>query len=469
MTLWIEWLQAVRSLRPACSRSHTFFWLVLVLMGLCCRADNAGVTSFVRVLNFRGEAYHRFLHLFHSKGLDLDALTACWVRLCLALFQPFQVASRIVVLADGIKAPKEGKRMPAVKLLHQQSASNSKPEYIMGHSLQAISLLVHGPAGQVAAVPLTSRIHEGLVFSNRDARTLLDKLVALLFSITRVWDRQVVLVADAYYASGKVIRPLLAKGHHLVTRAKSNAVAYSPAPAAPRGGKGRPRFYGDKVSLKDLAKDDAAFSSAPSPVYGENDVTVRYRCVDLLWRPVAHLVRFVIVHHPIRGTIFLLCTDLSLAPLEILQLYGYRFKIELGFRQAVHVLGAYAYHFWMLGMKPLRRGDGDQYLHRTSDSYRAAIRRKLRAYHVHVQLGCIAQGLLQHLSLNFTAEVWRCFRSWLRTMNPALPPSELIVANALRTAIPAFFTFPHLDANLKKIVAKYHRYDLGLDAPRMVA
>ena len=69
MTLWIEWLQTVRSLRPACSRSRTFFWMVFVLMGLCSRADNAGVTSFVRVLNFRGDAYHRFLHLFHSKGI----------------------------------------------------------------------------------------------------------------------------------------------------------------------------------------------------------------------------------------------------------------------------------------------------------------------------------------------------------------------------------------------------------------
>ena len=101
---------------------------------------------------FRGEAYHRFLHLFHSKGIDLDMLTACWVRLCLTLFRPFQVGQRLVCLADGIKVPKEGKRMPAVKYLHQQSASNSKPEYIMGHSLQAISLLVHGPAGQVAAM-----------------------------------------------------------------------------------------------------------------------------------------------------------------------------------------------------------------------------------------------------------------------------------------------------------------------------
>ncbi len=308
--------------------------------------------------------------------------------------------------------------MPAVKLLHQESQNNTKPEYIMGHSFQAISLLVNSAGGgQVAAVPLVSRIHEGLVFSNRDSRTLLDKLVALLFSITSVCNRTVVLVADAYYASAKVILPLLKHGHHLVTRAKSNVVAYLPPPKVTKPGKGRPRIYGEKVRLKDMVADDSAFTSAPSPVYGERNVMVRFRVLDLLWKPVGRIVRFLIVRHPTRGTIFLLSTDTSLTALEILQLYGYRFKIELGFRQAVHVIGTYAYHFWMLGMKPLRRGAGDQYLHRTSDEYRAAIRRKLRAYHLYVQLGCIAQGLLQHLAINHTAEAWRCFRSWLRTLS----------------------------------------------------
>ena len=469
MTLWTQWLQAVRCLRPACNRSLTFVWMTLVLMGLCCRSDNLGVTSFVRVLNLSGDAYHRFLHLFHSKGLNLDALTSCWVRLCLVLFRPFVVGQRLVCIADGIKAPKEGKRMPGVKLLHQESQNNTKPEYIMGHSLQAISLLVHSAGGQVAAVPLASRIHEGLVFSNRDSKTLLDKLVLLLFSITRVWNKSVVLVADAYYASAKVIVPLLKLGHHLVTHAKSNAVAYLEPPKVTKPGKGRPRIYGDKVRLKDMAEDDSAFSSAPSPVYGERDVMVRFRVLDLLWKPVGRIVRFCIVHHPLRGTIFLLCTDTSLNALEILQLYGYRFKIELGFRQAVHILGTYAYHFWMAAMKPLRRGSGDQYLHRTTDEYRAAIRRKLRAYHVHIQLGCIAQGLLQHLAINHTAEVWRCFRSWLRTMNPAMPPSELIVASALRFTLPAFIAVSTLTPDLTKIMTKYRRHDPPPDSERMTA
>jgi hypothetical protein len=148
---------------------------------------------------------------------------------------------------------------------------------------------------------------------------------------------------------------------------------------------------------------------------------------------------------------------------------GYRFRIELGFRQAVHVLGAYAYHFWMRGMKPLKRGDGDQVLHRTCDAYRAAIRRKMAAFHVHVQLGCIAQGLLQHLSLNYTAEVWLGYRSWLRTLNPTAPPSELVAANALRATIPGLFAPSLLESKLKKILNQYRRSDIHLDSQEIAA
>lgn len=64
-------------------------------------------------------AYHRLLHVFHSSAIRLDKLTECWLRLCLALFRPVEIGSRIVCIADGTKAPKEGKCMPAVKRLHQ--------------------------------------------------------------------------------------------------------------------------------------------------------------------------------------------------------------------------------------------------------------------------------------------------------------------------------------------------------------
>src|SRR5208283_3094268 len=103
----------------------------------------------------------------------------CGPSWCCACSPRSCVNGRYVLVGDGIKIPKCGRKMPAVKLLHQQSDSNTKPEYIMGHSLQAVSLLVQA-ATSVFAVPLAARIHEGVVWSNRDRRTLLDKMLALL-------------------------------------------------------------------------------------------------------------------------------------------------------------------------------------------------------------------------------------------------------------------------------------------------
>jgi hypothetical protein len=71
--------------------------------------------------------------------------------------------------------------------------------------------------------------------------------------------------------------------------------------------------------------------------------------------------------------------------------------------------------------------------------------------------------------MNYTAEVWLCFRSWLRTMNPALPPSELVAANALRAAIPGFFSSSQMDPKLKKILDQYGRSYIHLDSAEIAA
>jgi hypothetical protein len=256
-----------------------------------------------------------------------------------------------------------------------------------------------------------------------------------------------------------VIGPLLAQGHHLVSRMRKNAVAFEPAPVPKRRSRGRPQKYGRKVRLTNLFKGWQSFQEAPSPVYGEENVILQYRCVDLLWRPVGRLVRFVLVKHPTRGHIVLLATALELAPLTIIKLYGLRFKIELSFRQTLHTLGGYAYHFWMMAMKPLRRGDGDQHLDARTTVYQRAVARKLDAYHRYVLLGCIVQGLLQHLAINFAPAVWATFRSWLRTMNTHLVPSEMVVAHALRTCLPHFLLDRSGERELKKFILDRADYD----------
>lgn len=454
MDLWSEWYRCVELLKPACSYYATYMWMVLAMAGLSIRTEHLGVTSIIRALGLDERCYHRLLHMFHSSSLKLDLLSKIWIQLVKKLFQPLMVGQYLVFVVDGLKVPKEGKKMPAVKKLRQESNNNSKPNYIWGHSFQVIALLVQSSLNAIFAVPLVSRIHEGVVFSNRDKRTLMDKMVALFFSVIDVLSTLAIIIADNYYSNKKVVMPLIEKGMILVSKLRHNAVGYFPADEPKESRVGRKKKYGEKVKLKKLFEKIDLFTSASSPVYGEENISISYYCINLLWRPIGQLIRFVLVIHPTRGKIILMTTHLELDPLQVIKLYGYRFKIEVSFKQALHVIGTYAYHFWMKAMSPLKRKSGNQYLHKNPKPYRDHVVRKITAYHCFVQLGCIAQGLILHLSINFGATVWASFKSWLRTMNKNLNPSELVVTLALRSSLLEFLVGTPKYHDLKKFIAE---------------
>lgn len=422
-------------LRPGFSRQSTFLWFALCCAGLSVRSDHLGVTSIVRALSLRGRYYDNLLDCCHSSAIKLPALTALWARTAVHLFgdNVERVAGRPVLIVDGKKTAKEGKKMPAVKSLHQESESNSKSSFIMGHSWQAVSLLVRAKE-TFFACPLSIRLHEGVKFSNRDKRTTLDKMITLVDELCL--GESCYIVADAYYGSGALIKQVLKQGNHLITRAKSNCAAcYLPSKSVGKPTRGRPRKYGARVKLKNLFKSTKKVERFTSPLYGEKGVTLKVRTLDLMWEPAGQLIRFVLVDHPHRGRWMLMCTDLTLDAQSIVRLYGLRFKIELAFKQSVHTLGAFNYHFWMAGMKPIKRRGGNQYLHRETDDYRKKVRRKLHAYHVFMMMGVITQGLMHYLSARHSDLVWQTFGSWLRTIRHGVAPTELVVGTALRNTV----------------------------------
>jgi hypothetical protein len=107
----------------------------------------------------------------------------------------------------------------------------------------------------------------------------------------------------------------------------------------------------------------------------------------------------------------------------------------------------------MKDMIPLRYHNGNQYLHRKSADYRSRVKRKIRAYHAFIQAAVVAQGLLQYLAVIAPKLVWDSFGSWLRTIRPGIPPSEFVVANALRQSLPEFLLGPAKTDSPAKFIA----------------
>jgi hypothetical protein len=52
-----------------------------------------------------------------------------------------RVDNRYLLAGDGIKVPKEARKMPGVKRLHQESDNSGKAPYIYGHHFGALGIL----------------------------------------------------------------------------------------------------------------------------------------------------------------------------------------------------------------------------------------------------------------------------------------------------------------------------------------
>jgi hypothetical protein len=426
MELWNKWQSVVNQLESAFSRKKTFYWFALVLIGFTIKFDAIGVTSLARGVGLLPCYYTSMLHFFTSSAVDLEKLQTLWTSVVFNYFSGIvRINGRCVIAGDGIKIGKEGKKMPAVKWLHQSSESNKKAKYITGHSIQVVALLVQG-LSTYFAVPLAGQIHEGLRRDSEDNRTLLDKLFEMVIGLHL--SEAFYLVLDKYYCSGKFMKQLVSKNIHIVTMMKKSAVAYQPAIPSETKKRGRPSKYGTKIKLFSLFDQEQQWVKTTLL----SGIVIEYCCIELIWKPFGDLVLFLLTRHPTKGEGIIMSTDRTVSPLDLIALYCLRFKIEVLFKQAVHQIGAFLYRFWIKSIEPRKRqARGDQDLQAFSEALQARIIKKMHAYHLFILCGLISQGLLHYLSLHYSKMVWLSFGTWLRTIRKNTLPSEMVTALAM--------------------------------------
>ncbi|MEI9479819.1 MAG: transposase [Deltaproteobacteria bacterium] len=131
--------------RECFSRTAAFEWFVVVIAGFLFRLDHHGVTSTLRWLKLKPCLYTALLSFFRASSWHLTEIMERWQQIVMANTPLVQIQNRQLLIGDGIKVPKESRRMPGVKMLHQESDNSGKPEFISGHHHGVLGIL----AGEV--------------------------------------------------------------------------------------------------------------------------------------------------------------------------------------------------------------------------------------------------------------------------------------------------------------------------------
>ena len=261
-------------------------------------------------------------------------LDQLWALLVAVLPWPRHGEGRLIIWAaiDDSVIAKTGKKIPGLAYHFHHNAGKDQRAwpFLFGHCWVTLGA-VWPTVTRALCFPLRAALYlRAKDCADADFRKKTRLALDLLAAVR--WPTPVCLyvLADGAYATCEFIRGVRAQGHHLLTRLKCNADVRWPAPPKPRGARGRPPRYGEKVSL--ALYHEAHRQEAPVRL-GAQHYLATFSFLDALPRRFGHLCRIVIVDLPKHQRAVLLCTDFALSPTEIIERYALRFAIEIAYRE----------------------------------------------------------------------------------------------------------------------------------------
>ena len=263
---------------------------------------------------------------FLSRGKwDADAVAALLMRRIQSLFEEW------VYVYDETQALKTGNSQWGLHFFRNfsyQKRRVNQSKFHYGHEFGALGLLCQGPTAWLLFPVWVKLVVPQTVRDSTDA--VLKRICSKIAPGLIIFDRG--------FARRNVFTTVRSCGHHLLCRAKSNAVFYR-LPKPPKHPKrGRPRTYGDRLDIRRLRYKEVDINGSPSSITSK---VVRTKMCD------AAVQLVVIRTRPKRSQPYryfcVFTTDLTLEIPKILEYYRQRWQIETAFRDAKQHFGFDAY------------------------------------------------------------------------------------------------------------------------------
>lgn len=146
------------------------------------------------------------------------------------------------------------------------------------------------------------------------------------------WIHLTVITDGAYAQMKSFAFPLLKEGIDVLGRLRKDAVCFCLPPPTRKKKPGRPRIYGQRLNLEEMACNKSLFPPYKLFLYGK-EVVAELTSKIIMLKGWSRPILLVIAKEKNGEPIFLFTTDLSLDPGRVVELYAPRWKIEISFRE----------------------------------------------------------------------------------------------------------------------------------------
>ena len=200
---------ALSFFRPVFSRNSPWLLFCMVIIGFTGANEMIGITSFCRFWGLRANGYNTLLHFFRSGAWSVAMIITQWQAFVVAQQTAIMAGDRVILAGDHTYVPKDGRHMPGVVTLHQNSETQSKPSYFRGHQWGAICLMV-GTFTAAFGLPLSLGIHQGFEHitdetdEEEENSNLMTRIVQMALDFAIKHNMPFILTLDAYFPGASV-------------------------------------------------------------------------------------------------------------------------------------------------------------------------------------------------------------------------------------------------------------------------
>ena len=329
---------------PCFKQKRTFRYLIAFFKGFVLNGRKT-VTGIFTLSEADGHwtNLYRFLKTYKWKT---DRLCAKLCSLIIEKTESFAGERKLTrenafAAIDQTFAEKTGKKFDGADIFFDHTSERN----ILGHCIFMQGILVPVPASGWTCIPVEASLYVREKTINEqnlkiEYRKMIPVAVEMAKNLAKIVTKPLTIVADAFFYKKSFFKTLHDDGVSVVTRCRSDAVAYRPAPKPAKKKRGRPRKFGEKIKLRETVKT-GPLSKMEIKHKGKLK-TIEYVLLDLLISGFAHPIRYLVIDN-IPTPVILATTNLTLSASEILEIYRARFQIEFCFRDMKQHVGLTQY------------------------------------------------------------------------------------------------------------------------------